>query len=95
MTKVKNIIGTADNECKCGSWLDHWENFSGYSAVMCSENSCFNSDLEGAHVQKISLFDDSWYIVPLCKKHNKSKEILNVGTTILVSANKNKTCEKE
>lgn len=25
----KNKVGTQDRECKCGSWKQHWINFSG------------------------------------------------------------------
>ena len=29
MAKVKkNISGTSQNNCNCGSWLEHWEKFS-------------------------------------------------------------------
>ena len=26
--RVNNINGTSDNSCNCGSWLDHWKNYS-------------------------------------------------------------------
>lgn len=72
MTKVENINGTSDTECKCGSWIQHWKNFSIQTATYCSEESCIETDLEGAHVQKANSTDQSWYIVPLCGKHNQS-----------------------
>lgn len=91
--KIKNINGTSGNNCSCGSWLKHWRKFSYYDKTYCSEVSCTNQDLVGAHVQK-NTSDMSWYIVPLCQTHNKSKEILDVGETTLISANINLTCKK-
>lgn len=93
--KVKNINGTSDNVCNCGSWLAHWEKFSNKTAGLCTEKDCIESAEVGAHVQKDSLTDSSWYIVPLCKKHNATKDPLDlVGTTTFVSANVSNTCGK-
>ncbi|AEW85175.1 hypothetical protein B0A78_12095 [Flavobacterium columnare NBRC 100251 = ATCC 23463] len=96
MTKVKNINGTSDNNCKCGSWLQHWKKYSKQDVDSCSEKSCSEKkDLVGAHVQKSDSSDMSWYIIPLCKTHNKSTDDLEITTSRkLVSANKKETCEK-
>jgi hypothetical protein len=50
----------------------------------------------GAHVQKDSATDKSWYIVPLCKAHNARKgDSINILEGIkLVSANVSETCDK-
>lgn len=93
MARVKNINGTSDRDCACGSWLKHWENFSGDKAYYCSELNCFDKDLVGAHVQKANSNDDYWYIVPLCRLHNAHRGELDVNQQ-LVSANRSKTCEK-
>jgi hypothetical protein len=66
--KIKNINGTAENKCSCGSWLDHWRRFSGQGAYFCSVLGCSSIDLIGAHIQKNG--DQSWYICPLCTSHN-------------------------
>lgn len=50
MAKVKNINGKSDHDCKCGSWLKHWLKYSEQTANWCSEKSCSNKDLVGAHV---------------------------------------------
>src|SRR5260221_13412023 len=71
MAKVKNINGTSDTVCKCGSWLEHWKKFSGQKVNMCIEVKCLKTDLVGAHVQKDDPDDSSWYIIPLCKSHSK------------------------
>lgn len=95
--KVKNLNGTSDNTCKCGSWIKHWEKFSGKSTpTYCCVNSCTGKDLVGGHVQKDSSTDKSWYIIPICKTCNgKQGEDLDISdTTVLVSANQSETCDK-
>ncbi len=92
--KVNNIDGTSDNSCNCGSWLDHWENYSGQSMpTYCSEKNCTKKPEVGAHVQKDSSYDKDWYIIPLCSGHNKKATSLEVvDSVVLVSANKSQTC---
>lgn len=96
--KIKNINGTSDNSCICGSWLSHWCNFSGQRLPKtCPVKGCQNTDLVGAHVQKGGhSTDQNWYICPLCKAHNNktNTELDVLDDIILVSANKSKTCEK-
>ena len=93
--KVRNINGTSQTNCKCGSWLKHWEKFSGQKAGLCCEKKCTKSSVVGAHVQKSDSSDNSWYIIPLCTGHNnkKGEEIELYGSPTLVSANKSQTCE--
>lgn len=93
--KVKNINGTSSNVCKCGSWLDHWINFSGLAVPSyCSEKTCIQKPEVGAHVQKDSSVDSNWYIIPLCKTHNSKtgESIEVVDSTKFVSANVSETC---
>jgi len=93
---VINNNGTSDTDCKCGSWLEHWKNYSGQAIpYLCCEKSCAGTNLVGAHVQIDNSKDNNWYIVPLCKKHNASTEELELFEgTALAPANKKKTCEK-
>lgn len=92
--KVKNINGTSGNSCKCQSWLKHWEKYSGETADYCAEISCIETAIDGAHVQKTSGGRD-WYIIPLCRSHNKVQQELEIGdSTTLVSANVAMTCGK-
>ncbi len=93
--KVNNINGTSQNSCSCGSWLQHWKNFSGQSVpAYCPEQKCHERPEVGAHVQKDGSSDTSWYIVPLCKTHNaETGKSLTVSDSItLVSANVSRTC---
>jgi len=91
--KVKNINGTSQRSCRCGSWLQHWHNYSGQTATICRALGCGNPVSAGAHVQKDVLYDSSWYIVPFCASHNHSSGSIEiVAGTVLVSANKSQTC---
>ena len=95
--KVKNINGTSANICRCGSWLDHWKNFSGQAVpTYCPELKCLEKPELGAHVQKDSSTDSNWCIVPLCKKHNgETGKSLEIGNSInLVPANVSETCSR-
>lgn len=95
--KIRNINGTSQTTCNCGSWLKHWENFSGQKKPSyCPAFGCINKDLLGAHVQKGgNSTDQKWYIYPLCAEHNNYKGELEVSDLYkLVSANKKETCEK-
>lgn len=91
--RVRNIEGTSENVCKCGSWLDHWKNFSRQSlSAYCAERSCTKMPEVGAHVQK-DTSDNSWYIVPLCKDHNRKTASLEIVDSVaLVPANVSITC---
>ena len=92
--KVKNINGTSQSSCKCGTWLNHWKRFSGATApTYCPVKDCLKKDLVGAHVQKDSSFDRDWYIVPLCSGHNgQTGSALDVADHVtLVPANVSET----
>lgn len=94
---IRNINGTSDTICRCGSWLKHWQNFSGQATPPhCPASGCFRTDLLGAHVQKGGGSTDlKWYIYPLCADHNRYPGELWVSDFYkLVSANKRETCER-
>lgn len=95
--KIKNISGTSQNDCPCGTWIKHWEKFSGQTTPFCQVNGCVNRNPVGAHVQKGGTStDQNWYIYPLCKAHNnKDSGELDVSDSYeLVRANVEKTCGK-
>jgi hypothetical protein len=96
--KLKNINEMSQTPGACGSWLNHWENFSGQRRPeFCPAKGCMKIDLVGAHVQKADGTDDKWYIYPLCNTHSNSKSILPLDASDnfnLVSADKKETCEK-
>lgn len=95
--RIRNINGTSDTTCRCGSWLNHWKNFSSQpTPTFCLVKNCTKRDLVGAHVQKGGeSTDQNWYICPLCGEHNQHKGELELSDIYkLVSANKKETCEK-
>lgn len=97
MRKVRNINGTADNVCRCGSWLEHWKSFSRQQVpTACPEATCLDRPEVGAHVQKEDTDSDKWYIVPLCRRHNAltGKTISICDAVPLVSAAVADTCGK-
>ena len=95
--KVKNINGTTDDTCRCGSWLNHWEKYGGILAGVCVEKSCAKPAEVGAHVMKVESIDQGHYIVPLCRDHNalSGQEIEIRGSAKMVSANTKETCAKD
>lgn len=92
--RIKNIKGTSDRKCKCGSWVKHWETFTGLPANVCSVTDCYSTDqLVGAHVQKDVEGDANWYVCLLCKQHNSQAGTMEIlSEMLLVSANVSETC---
>lgn len=96
--RVKNINGINADKCECGSWLEHWKEFSGNVLFprYCPVMKCSSRIEVGAHVQIEGASDKGWYIVPLCKEHGaetgSSLEISNMVD--LVSASIGDTCGK-
>ncbi|MCK7511822.1 MAG: hypothetical protein MZV70_52425 [Desulfobacterales bacterium] len=88
--KIRNINGTSQKICKCGSWLNHWVNYSGQPVPSyCPEKSCTEKELVGAHVQQESSDDNDWYIYPLCKKHSEATgQSLDVADTYKLALRK-------
>lgn len=94
--KVKNLNGTSQNICKCGSWLQHWKNFGSSMTDDCVANGCSNKAEVGGHVKMGNPSSMGWYIVPLCKSCNGKlgQELYIADNTELVSANISETCGK-
>ena len=88
---VKNINGTSDNpKCPCGSWIRHWENYSGSSRWLCAVCNCGNTATDGAHVQIKHTTSNAWFIVPMCKacngKHGQELDIVDGVMPIAVTS---------
>ena len=93
--KVININSTESQECTCGTWLNHWRNFSRQPLpTICPELRCLEKPTVGARVQINNASDDKWYIVPLCKKHAaKTGATLDISDLVhLVPVDENETC---
>lgn len=88
MTKVKNVNGSSRFVSPAGynTWLDYWEAKSGKTASRCSATDCHKIgrwNLVGAHVKKATGFDNSWYIVPLCRSCNTRTDEFYVDETLV------------
>jgi len=90
----KNKSGTAERECKCGSWKQHWINFSGKKwPERCSVLGYSATPTIGAHVINPAVTGEK--IIPMCASCNKITGSFNIKSEVtLVSANKSKTCDK-
>ena len=90
----KNKAGTSGRSCSCGSWKQHWENFSGEKwPSHCSVLGCGNEATVGAHIYNADVQGEQ--IVPMCDACNQRTDAFDLkDRTTLVSANKSETCEK-
>ena len=73
MKKVKNVVGSGWFGAPSGysSWLEYWERKTNTKKYICGVSGRSNSNLVGAHVQKVNSNDKNWYITPLCKSCNQ------------------------
>lgn len=97
---IRNATGTSEFNCNCGSWLNHWEEFSHIKYPKCSINQCDEHAEHGAHVTrpkaKYEKYKTHLYIIPMCRTHNLMHGKMfrvKIGT-IFVWANKSETCER-
>lgn len=90
----KNKNGTAIRACSCGTWKQHWLNFSEEEwPDSCSVSGCTNKPTLGAHVINSKVSGER--IVPMCDSCNRRTDYFDLkGNVTLVSANKSNTCEK-
>jgi hypothetical protein len=68
--RVKNLNGSGQGKSGNGSWLTHWEKLSGQNAWICYGQGCIGRPSAGGRVQKDSLIDRRWYVIPLCAACN-------------------------
>jgi len=89
----KNKGGTAGRSCSCGTWKQHWINYSGHQwPKTCSVYDCGAEPTLGAHI--FNAKETGEYIVPACDACNKRTEPFDLKDGIsCVSANKKVTCE--
>jgi len=70
--KVKNVSGTKEQSCACGSWIRHWKRYSKKPVEKCSVATCASAGtILGGHVRRAkSKKDQKIFIVPLCDACN-------------------------
>lgn len=88
MIKVQNVNGSSrfENPVGYNTWLEYWETKTGKSAWRCSAIDCHKFgrvNLVGAHVKKVGSYDNSWYIVPLCRGCNNRVDEFYVDETLV------------
>ena len=89
----KNKRGTSNRTCLCGSWKNHWLNFSGKEwPSTCSVYGCQNKPTLGGHIYNTDSKNE--YIVPLCDTCNHREDEFSLKVDRKVSANVSKTCGK-
>ena len=95
---VQHIKGSSEvsPKCKCGSWIKHWEKFSGKTRDKCSVVGCTEAAMEGAHIKIVNGTINSWYIMPVCESHNPptNKKATVKSNTVFVPVRKDWACEK-
>lgn len=87
----KNIKGTSNRSCNCGSWKNHWEKYSSINwPKYCSVEGCNECAEVGAHVRNdVNCVN---YIVPMCNSCNQKEGLFSLKNgTKLVPENKCKT----
>lgn len=92
---IHNVKGSSKISKKApypyGSWLQYWEakaNFTikantSYNCPACGK-AITREHFDGCHAQKVSLFDQKWYIIPLCDSCNQRKDSFSVDESLLV-----------
>lgn len=90
-----NKGGTAERTCSCGTWKQHWINFSGKKwPASCSIAECSAAPTLGGHVINPKVTGER--IAPLCDSCNKLSGTFTLKAGVSVpSANKSETCEKK
>lgn len=93
-TRYVNKKGTADRRCVCGTWKQHWINFSGKEwPDKCLVKGCNAQATLGAHITKVG--ESKEYIIPACVECNQSSSEFQLKQDdCLVSANQAETCGK-
>jgi len=94
--RVRNVVETVNEGCRCGSWLEHWNTFSRQRANFCMVIGCDGKPEVGGQVQKEGE-PGKVYVVPLCKAcaAKAGQELDIVSTVNLVSALTEDTCARK
>lgn len=88
--RVHNLNGTADNtaDAPYHTWIRFWNANSRYNQPLtCPRCGELLVDAVGAHVQKDTMYDRKWYIVPICRGCNQANTSFDVEAHLLVPVN--------
>ena len=88
----KNKVGTKDRACRCGTWKQHWVNYSEKPwPTQCTVSGCSNNATLGAHVINANVNGER--IAALCASCNGLTGTFSFSGTVLPSANTAETCK--
>lgn len=89
----KNKNGTSDRDCKCGTWKQHWINFSKKDwPSSCRVSDCNSAATLGAHIYHADVAGER--ISPMCNSCNGLSGSFSLkGSTNLPSASTSETCD--
>lgn len=91
----RNVRGDGQRTCPCGTWRNHWINYSGATMqpYYCAVEGCNNRFDRGGHMYYGS--NKKEYIVPICHECNMSNNVLTLKSgTYVAIANMSETCKK-
>jgi len=90
----QNVTGSGNDHCSCGSWKEHWMNFSNESwPNRCRVSGCLSAAVYGIHIKTSSKSGE--YIIPGCSECNKKEDLFLIRDTKLVSTRLDNTCKKK
>ncbi|MCL2572925.1 MAG: hypothetical protein FWE34_00055 [Defluviitaleaceae bacterium] len=94
LTNWTHKSGTSERECDCGSWLNHYINFSRTEPLICSVEGCNKKAEHGMHMINSDSGVSGEKIIPGCISCHGKKNTAFIlkKETKDVSANKLKTC---
>lgn len=81
---IKNINNVYIPRCGCETWYEYWTKSTDQWLICCAEISCTRPISQGALVQDAEKEEDRWYVVPLCRTHAISNDMLDIGNAHLV-----------
>ena len=73
------------------SWLKYWEAYANFTLedyksynCPCCGSPTIRTHFDGCHVQKVSLTDRKWYVMPLCDSCNQRTDMFSVDEHLLI-----------
>ena len=98
--KIKNINGSSKVSQKApwpySCWRDYWAGVVGFTFEDNKYYKCpscgkpvLKENFDGCHVKKTSIFDNKWYIIPLCDSCNHITGEIEIDESLLVEVPSN------
>ena len=92
---IHNVKGSSkiseDPPFPYSSWLKYWEAQADFEIKEGKSYICpgcgkiiTRKNFDGCHVQKVSLVDQKWYVMPLCDSCNHRTDMFSIEGNLLV-----------